>query len=68
MVNYRHGGVDMALPADAVLLLGVVNTKLRDEYVSLDALCDELCEDKNEIVEKLSSIGYSYNAELNQFI
>ena len=28
------------LPRDPMLLLSVVNTKLRDYYHSLDALCD----------------------------
>ena len=29
------------LPKDPILLLSVVNTKLRDYYPSLDALCDD---------------------------
>ena len=30
----------MNLPKDPMLLLSVVNTKLRDQYTSLDALCE----------------------------
>ena len=30
------------LPQDPVILLSYVNTKLRDCYPSLDALCDDL--------------------------
>ena len=30
------------LPNDPMILLSVVNTKLRDEYDSLEALCDDL--------------------------
>ncbi|HJB69908.1 MAG TPA: DUF4250 domain-containing protein, partial [Candidatus Flavonifractor avistercoris] len=30
------------LPKDPVILLSVINTKLRDFYPSLDALCDDL--------------------------
>ena len=30
------------LPKDPVMLLSVINTKLRDRYPSLDALCDDL--------------------------
>ena len=58
----------MALPKDPILLLSVVNMKLRDFYSSLDALCDDLDEDKNEITAKLSAAGYEYNEELNQFV
>ena len=58
----------MALPKDPILLLSVVNMKLRDFYSSLDALCDDLDEDKNEITARLSSAGYEYNEESNQFV
>lgn len=58
----------MSLPMDNFLLLSVVNTKLRDQYSSLDALCDDLDEDKNDIIYRLSSVGYAYDENLNQFV
>lgn len=58
----------MALPKDKFLLLSVINTKLRDFYSSLDALCEDLNEDKTDIVSRLSSVGYSYDENLNQFV
>ena len=58
----------MALPKDPILLLSVVNMKLRDFYSSLDALCDDLDEDKNEITERLSAAGYEYDENFNQFV
>lgn len=58
----------MALPKDNFLLLSVVNTKLRDYYSNLEALCEDLNEDKNDIVSRLSSVGYSYDKGLNQFV
>ena len=58
----------MNLPDDAMILLSVINTKLRDYYRSLDELCDDLNADKNNIVEKLGAIGYEYNEESNRFI
>ena len=30
------------LPGDPVILLGVVNTKLRDFYSSLDEMCEDM--------------------------
>ena len=41
------------LPKDPVMLLSVINTKLRDRYPSLDALCDDLGADRAEIAERL---------------
>ena len=59
------------LPQDPVMLLSYMNMKLRDNYSSLDALCDDLEINKEEladIVSKLEGIGYTYNSERNQFI
>lgn len=56
------------LPNDPVILLGVINTKLRDFYPSLDALCDDMEVDKDGLIQKLSVIGYSYNEDRNQFV
>ena len=58
----------MALPNDPVLLLSVLNLKLRDFYPSLDALCDDLDESKDALCQKLSAIGYAYDAQRNQFV
>ena len=32
----------MSLPVDPIMLLSVVNLKLRDQYKDLDALCEDL--------------------------
>ncbi len=50
------------------MLLSVINLKLRDNYSSFDDLCDDMDEDKNEIMDKLKSSGYTYNPDTNQFI
>ena len=36
----------MALPNDPIMLLSMINLKLRDFYPTLDALCEDLDEDK----------------------
>ena len=36
------------LPRDPVMLLSVVNTKLRDYYSTLDVLCEDMQVDKQE--------------------
>lgn len=55
------------LPDDAMMLLGFVNMKLRDEYASLDDLCAGLDIDRNELVRKLAAVGFEYSAENNRF-
>ena len=56
------------IPQDPVMLLSYINLKLRDEFSSLDQLCDILDVSKSEITEKLKSINYEYSEEQNQFI
>ena len=56
------------LPKDPVMLLSVVNMKLRDRYASLDALCEDMDVSAEAIVCALETIGYVYNEETNQFI
>ena len=56
------------LPGDPVILLGVVNTKLRDFYPSLEAMCDDMQIDEKELTEKLGMIDYEYDAGRNQFV
>ncbi|MGG7176651.1 DUF4250 domain-containing protein [Clostridium paraputrificum] len=52
---------------DPNILLSMINMKLRDNYSSLEVLCDDLEILEDDIVSKLSQIGYEYNKELNQF-
>ena len=56
------------LPSDPIMLLSVVNMKLRDSYASLDALCDDLDVSEEVIVSRLAEVGYAYSKERNQFV
>ena len=56
------------LPKDPIMLLSVINMKLRDRYASLDALCEDMDVSKTEIVSALQAFGYAYSEENNQFI
>ncbi|WP_017212461.1 DUF4250 domain-containing protein [Clostridium beijerinckii] len=53
--------------SDPNILLSVINMKLRDQYGSLDILCDDLELSKDDIINILISIGYKYEEEENQF-
>lgn len=55
------------LPKDPMILLSVVNTRLRDAYDSLDALCADLGEDRAALEERLAAAGFRYDAARNQF-
>ncbi len=55
------------MPNDPVMLLSYINMKLRDQYDSLDRLCDDLNVEKEVIIDKLNSINYQYDENLNQF-
>ena len=55
------------LPNDPVMLLSVINMKLRDHYDSLDRLCDDMDISKEDIIEKLKKINYEYDEQSNQF-
>lgn len=55
------------IPNDPVMLLSYINTQLRDNYKDLEDLCDRLDVSQSEIEEKLRTIGYHYNRDLNQF-
>ena len=56
------------IPNDPVMLLSFLNLKLRDHYSSLEALCEDLDVEQQEIVGKLVAIDYHYDKERNQFV
>lgn len=62
----KEGGKTM-LPNDPMILLSYLNTRLRDDYLSLDALCEDLDLSRAELEKKLEAVGFSYDAEQNRF-
>lgn len=56
------------LPKDPMILLSVVNTKIRDQYHTLDALCEDMQIEKNDIIEILKGIDYEYDESRHQFV
>lgn len=55
------------LSMDPNILLSIVNMKLRDNFNSLQSLCDDVEISENEISEKLKITGRTYNVKENQF-
>ena len=58
----------MSLPKDPVMLLSVVNTKLRDFYPSLEELAEAEETTAEEITQKLATINYAYDETQNKFV
>ncbi len=56
------------LPKDPVMLLSFTNTQLRDHYPTLTEFCKTFMVDEHELVAKLASIDYEYDASRNQFL
>lgn len=56
------------LPRDPVMLLSVINTKLRDFYSDLETLCREEQIGQEQLEEMLYQIDYEYDRERNQFV
>ncbi|MEE1114387.1 MAG: DUF4250 domain-containing protein [Eubacterium sp.] len=55
------------LPRDPVMLLSYVNTKLRDEYPSLQEFCASNDIDEYDLCMRIADLEYHYNREKNQF-
>lgn len=56
------------LPKDPYILLSFVNTKLRDEYESLESLCAALDAEEASIRTVLEGLDYRYDPVHNQFV
>ncbi len=56
------------LPKDPMILLSYINTKLRDEYDSLAALCEDLAVDQGNLEATLAAAGFIYCEEQNRFV
>ena len=55
------------LPQDPIMLQSVINMKLRDFYPTLEALCDDMDINQEELTDALKAIGVEYMPEINQF-
>lgn len=56
-----------SLPKDPIMLMSMLNMKLRDEFDSLEELCLSLDIQQEDIEMILSPMGFEYIPEVNQF-
>lgn len=50
-----------------MMLFSYINTKLRDQYTSLDELCADLHVDRTTLEAILAAAGFEYNPAQNKF-
>ena len=50
------------------MLLSFVNMKLRDFYPDPDEMCRSMGLERENLEQKLSSIGYEYDPETDQYV
>lgn len=55
------------LPQDPFILFSYVNTQLRDNFPSLEALCDDAGVTVEDMVSRLEKAGFRYDPEQRQF-
>lgn len=55
------------LPQDPYILFSAVNMLLRDNYKSLDELCDDMNVDRAKLECRLAKVGFEYSEENNKF-
>ena len=56
------------VPNDPVMLLSFVNMKLTEFYLDPDEMCRSMGLERENLEQKLSSIGYEYDPETNQYV
>ena len=62
-VNKKGKDPMSAIPKDPMILLSYINTQLRDNYSSLEELCQAMDLDEDQIKKTLSDIGFEYEPE-----
>lgn len=67
-MKFLKGEIILDIPQDPIILVSYVNTKLRDQFATLEELC-RTCElDEGELRSTLDSIDYQYDETTNQFV
>lgn len=68
LVKNMAANIITNLPKDPMILLSVINTKIRDQYHTLDALCEDMQIEKSLLIDILKGIDYEYDESRQQFV
>lgn len=49
------------------MLMSFINTRLRDQYPTLQALCDDMNISPDQLCRRLADAGFIYLRDINQF-
>lgn len=58
----------MDIPSDPIILVSYVNTKLRDQFPTIDEFCNTYEVNLDELKDKLATVDYHYDDTTNQFV
>lgn len=58
----------MNIPKDPNMLYSLINMKLRDQYPNLEALCQDMNINRQDLVKVLKDAGFEYNEAANKFL
>ena len=58
----------MDVPQDPIILVSFVNTKLRDQFATLEELCQTYDLNQAALSQTFDSIDYQYDETTNQFV
>ena len=58
----------MDVPQDPIILVSFVNTKLRDQFATLEELCQTYELNEAALCQTLESIDYQYDETTNQLV
>lgn len=56
------------LPKDPMMLMSVINMKLRDFYPSIEDLCDDMDIDRHDLDSILNKAGFEYSRDNNRYM
>lgn len=70
-INSKERGrimeAERLLNMDPYIALSWMNTKLRNEFETLEALCKDVNIESYLLVEKMAKVGYIYELKINQW-
>lgn len=55
------------MPNDPNIMVSYVNMKLRDQYSSLNDMCEDLGINRDSLEERLREAGFTYDSQNNRF-
>ncbi len=52
---------------EGAMLFSYINTRLRDEEITLEEVCEEMGKTREEVEQELAALGYRFDPVRNKF-